>query len=103
MLLLEKILEGLARVVGTPSGWSDGGRRSIVHRRCIFLDGHAKFKERAIIFRVFFRNAFGNRLGALKLLASVEVDALFAAVQFGMTPGTLATLIEAGHKDRAAT
>lgn len=102
-LLLEKILEGLARVVGASSGGSccrRGG--SVVYRRRIFLDGHAQLEERAIVFRVFFRDAFGNGLRTFKLLAGVEVDALFTGVHLGMAAGTLASRIEAGHQDRAA-
>jgi hypothetical protein len=102
-LLLEEILKGFARVVGTSSGWSRSGRGgSVVYRRSIFFDGHAQFKERAIVLGVFLRDAFWNGLGAFKLLASVEVDALFAGVHLSVASGTLASRIEAGHQDRTA-
>ena len=103
MLLLEKILEGFARVVGTSSGWSCSRRGgSVVYRRSIFFDGHAQFKERAIVFRVFLRDALWNGLRAFKLLAGIEVNALFAGVHLSVAAGTLASRIEAGHQNRAA-
>src|ERR1700722_3994789 len=102
-LLLEKILKSFARVVGTSSGWSCSGRGgSVVYRRSIFFDGHAQFKERAIVLGVFLRDAFWNGLGAFELLASIEVDALFAGVHLSVASGTLASRIESGHQDRAA-
>jgi hypothetical protein len=102
-LLLEKILKSFARVVGTSSGWSCSGRGgSVVYRRSIFFDGHAQFKERAIVLGVFLRDAFWNGLGAFELPASIEVDALFAGVHLSMASGTLASRIESGHQDRAA-
>src|ERR1700722_8528935 len=102
-LLLEKILKSFARVVGTSSGWSSSGRGgSVVYRRSIFFDGHAQFKERAIVLGVFLRDAFWNGLGAFELPASIEVDALFAGVHLSMASGTLATRIATGHQDRAA-
>ena len=103
MLLLEKILEGFARVAGTSRGWSGSGSGgSVVYRRSVFFDGHAQLKERAIIFRVFLRDALRYGLRAFKLLAGIEVNALFAGVHLSVAAGTLASRIEAGHQDRAA-
>src|SRR5580700_2050499 len=102
-LLLEEILEGLARVVGTPRSGSNRGSYSVVHQGRIFFDGHAEFEKRAIVFRVFFGDALGDRLRAFKLLAGIEVNALFAAVQLGVATRTLTIRIEARHQHRAAT
>src|ERR1700684_17914 len=101
-LLLEKILESLARVVGTPRSSSNRSSYGVIYRRGIFFHGHAEFKKRAIVFCIFFRDALEDGLRAFKLLAGIEVNALFAAMQFGVAAGTLTIRIEARHQHRAA-
>src|SRR5206468_7721758 len=59
----------------------------------LFLNGHAKFVERAVVAGVLGRDALANRLGALELRASIEEAALLAAMQFELALGTFAVEI----------
>src|SRR5207302_347080 len=70
--------------------------------RGVFLNGHAKFVERAVVAGVLGRDALANRLGALELRASIEEAALLAAMQFELALGTFAVGIETGSKHGAA-
>jgi hypothetical protein len=102
-LLLEEIFEGLAGVVGT--GRARGGwcLRRVGDWRGVFLDGHPKLEERAIISRVLLGDTLGNRLGAFELRGGIEMDALFATVQLEMAAWTLPVGIEPGHQNGTAT
>ena len=103
-LLLEEILEGLARVVVTRrSAGAAAGRFLRVGRgRGVFFHRGAKFVEGAIVPDVLGSDAFGDRLRALELGAAVEEPALLAAVQLEIALGTFTVGIEAGGEDCTA-
>jgi len=102
-LLFEEVFEGLACVARARRRRRSGacGLR-IRSGRGVFLDGHAKFVELAVVARVLGRDALANGLRALELRASVEEAALLAAMQFELALGTFAVGIETGGKDGAA-
>ena len=62
----------------------------------VFFDGHAEFVELALVLGVFGGDAFGDRLGALKLRAGIEETALLATVKFELALGALAVGVETG-------
>src|SRR5580704_15009970 len=97
-LLLEEIFEGLAGVVMPGRSWGRGGGGLLRVGRGsgVLFDGHAKFVELAIVLGVFVSDAFGDRLGALKLGAGIEEAALLAAVQVELALGAFAVGVEAG-------
>jgi len=105
-LLFEKILEGLAGVVGARRRGAGGSRDlrglSVGSGGGVFFNGHAEFVELAVVFGVFGSDAFGDGLGALELGAGIEEAALFAAVKFELALGTLTVGIETGGEDSAA-
>ena len=103
-LLLEKIFEGLARVAVARRRSRRGGGRflGIGRRSRVLLHRGAKFVKRAIIFRVFGRDALRDRLRALKLRARIEEAALFATMQFELAFGAFPVGIETGGEDRTA-
>jgi len=103
-LLLEKVLEGLARIQ-RPRLWNFRGCLCGLHVRCrrgVFFYRGAKFVKRTLVLGVFRRNARGYRLGALELRAAIEKPALLTTVQLKIAFRTLALGIESGHKYRAA-
>src|ERR1700722_2736508 len=102
-LLLEEVFESLARVVRTPRSHRCRPRRGILNRRSILLDRHPEFIERTVVLRVLLRDAYQNRLRALKLPPGVEIRTLFAAMQRRLASWTFAVRIESGHQSRAAT
>ena len=91
-LLLEQILKSLTSIVGAL------GRG----RGCLLLDHHSHRVKRALVALVFARNAFRNRLGALKAAGRIEVRALLAGVQFETTFGTLPDWIADRLQNRSA-
>lgn len=104
-LFLEQILEGLSRVRGPRGRLHCGGYRhflSIGGGCGVLFDGHAKFVEGAIIFRVLRRDALGNVLRAFKLRSRIEKTALLAAVQFKLAFWADAIGIEPGGEHRSA-
>ncbi len=102
-LLFEEVFEGLARVVRARGRRCSGACGLRVRSgRGVFLNGHAKFVERAVVAGVLGRDALANRLGALELRASIEEAALLAAMQFELALGTFAVGIETGSKHGAA-
>ena len=78
------------------------GLLSIGSWRRIFFNRHSKFVELAVVFRVLWRDALGDRLGALELRPTIEEPALFAGMQFELALGTLPVGIEARRQHRAA-
>jgi hypothetical protein len=103
LLLFEEVFEGLARIIRARrwSRWSPGGL--CVGSGCgVFLDGHAKFVELAMVLGVFGRDALFNRLRALELGAGVEEAALLATMQLKLALGAPAVGIKAGGEDSAA-
>ena len=102
-LLFEEIFEGLAGVVR-----ARGRRRSgacglrVRSGRSVFLDGHAKLVELAVVPGILGRDALANGLRALELRAGIEEAALLAAMQFELALGTLAVGVETGGQDGAA-
>jgi|SRR5580700_5528267 len=84
LLLLEKIFEGLAGVIGAQGGW--GG--------CFFFPGHADFVKGAAITGIFLGHTLGHRLHALEALAGIEIHALLAGVEFESALGA-----EAGRRN----
>src|SRR5579859_128174 len=106
LLLFEKIFEGLAGVERA-RGSSFGDRCLLCWLRvgcgrCVLFHGGAKFVEGAGVLGVFGGDAFRDGLRTLKLSAGIEEAALFAAVEFELTLGTLAVGIETGSEDGAA-
>ena len=104
ILLLKKVVEGLACVQGARrGGLGDGLLRGLrVGRwRGVFLDGHAKFVEGAGVFRVLRRDALGDGLRTFELGASVEEAALLAAVKLKIALRALTVGIKAGSEDGA--
>jgi hypothetical protein len=102
-LLLEEVFEGLTGIVVARRG-RRGGRSSLLCVGCwcgVFLDGGAKFVERAVVLGVLGRDAVRNRLRALKLSAAVEEPALLATVQFKGALGTLTFGIKAAGEHGA--
>ena len=102
-LLLEEVFESLAGVVGARR--RRGGRvgaLGVGSGSSVFLDGHAKFVERAVVAGVLGRDARFDRLGAFELRAGVEKAALLAAMEFELALGTFAVGIETGSEDGAA-
>src|SRR5215472_8463198 len=82
-LLFEEVFEGLARVARARRRRCSGARGLRIRSgRGVFLDGHAKFVEPAIVAGILGRDALANGLRALELRASVEEAALLAAMQF---------------------
>ena len=105
-LFLEKVLEGLAGVVGSRRGSNGSGshlsRLGVGGRSGVFFDGHAKLIKLAVVLCVLGSDAFGDGLRALELGAGIEEAALFAAVKLKLAFGTLAVGVEAGGKNGAA-
>ncbi len=104
-LLLEKILESLACIVGARrslrSG-SDLGGLSVRGRRGVFFNGHTEFVELAIILGVFRGDPLGDGLGTFELGAGIEEAALFATVQFELALGTFAVGVETRSQNSTA-
>jgi hypothetical protein len=102
-LLFEKILEGLARIIGARRGWQGSGRYLCRLRvgsgGGVFFDGHAELVELAVVFGVFRGDTFGDGLRALELGAGIEEAALLATVKLELALGTLAIGVEAGSQD----
>src|SRR6266478_2211516 len=104
-LLLEEILKGLAGVVVARRR---GRRRrnlgglGVGSGSGIFFNGGAEFVELAVVLRVFWRDAFRDRLRTLKLCSGIEKAALLAGVQLELALGALTVGIEAGRQHRAA-
>src|SRR5947209_3600022 len=71
LLLLEEVVERAAGVVGA-------ARRC----RCLALHRDMQREERALIARALVGNALRQGLGALKMLAGIEVGALPAGMEF---------------------
>src|ERR1700682_3197359 len=90
--LLEQIFEGLTRVVRLQRGW--GGS--------LFLHHHSHRVQAALIALVLARDAFRDRLRALKSARRIKVGALLAGVQFKATLGTLADRITECMQKRSA-
>ena len=105
-LFLEKILEGLAGIVGSRRGSNgSGGHLSglgVGGRSGVFFDGHAKLIKLAVVLCVLGSDAFGDGLRALELGAGIEEAALFAAVKLKLALGTLAVRVETRSEDGAA-
>lgn len=72
----------------------------VVHRRRISRDGHARFKQRAIVRLILDRDSHRNRLQALEAGGRLKVRALFAAMQIRVALGTLAFPINARGQSR---
>ncbi len=103
-LFLEEVLEGLAGVAvarrrRTAIGWT---LLRIGSRRGVLLHGHTKFVQRAVVLRIFRRDALGHRLRALKLRSAVEEPALLAAVQLKIALRACAGRVKPVAKHRAA-
>jgi hypothetical protein len=105
-LFLEKVLEGLAGVVGSRRGSNGSGshlsRLGVGGRSGVFFDGHAKLIKLAVVLCVLGSDAFGDGLRALELGAGIEEAALFAAVKLKLALGTLAVRVETRSEDGAA-
>jgi hypothetical protein len=104
-LLLEKIVESLAcTALAWRRSWRGAGSRRLCvgSRRRIFFYRGAKFVKFAVVFPIFRRDAFRNRLRAFKLRAGIEIAALFAAVQFQLALGARSVRIEARRQHRPA-
>jgi len=97
-LFLEEVFESLASIVGAWRGWRGGGRYlrglRIGSRGRVFFNGHAEFVELAVVLGVFGGDAFGDRLGALKLRAGIEEATLLATVKLELALGTPAVGVE---------
>jgi hypothetical protein len=105
-LFLEKVLEGLAGIVGSRRGSNGGGRHlsglGVGSGSGVLFDGHAKLIKLAVVLCVFGSDAFGDGLRALKLGPGIEESTLLAAVKLELALGTLAVGVEAGGEDGAA-
>jgi len=104
-LFLEKILEGLAGIIGARRGWRGGGRYlrglGVGSGGGVFFNGHAEFVELAVVLGVLGGDALGDGLSALELGAGIEEAALLTTVKFKLALGTLTVRIEAGGEDSA--
>jgi hypothetical protein len=105
-LFLEKILEGLAGIVGSRRGSNGGGRHlsglGVGSGSGVLFDGHAKLIKLAVVLRVLGSDAFGNGLRTLELRAGIEEATLFATMKLKLALGTLAVGVEACGEDGAA-
>jgi hypothetical protein len=70
--------------------------------RGVFFHSHSNLEELAIVLRAFFQDRLGNRLRAFPLNGSVEVDALFAAMQLKSALGAWSINIKSGGQYRSA-
>jgi len=103
VLLLKKILEGLAGVVVTRRGGGETSANSasgwsflrVGRGRGVFFDGSAKFVEFAVVPGVLGSDAFWDGLCALKLRGGVEEAALLATVKLETALGAFSVGIEA--------
>jgi hypothetical protein len=91
-LLLEEILESLARIHGLRRDWRGG----------FFFSCYPDRIGRAIILYVLPRNPHGDRLQALKVARWVEVHALLAGVQFKAALWTALRNLSERSQQRAA-
>lgn len=71
-------------------------------RSRILFHGHPKFVKRAVILRIFRRNALLYRLHALKLRAAIEEPALLATMQLKIALGTSPVRVEPVREHRSA-
>jgi len=97
-LLLEQVLEGLARVVRPTrrERWTGSRSRLEGGRGCVLLDSHAKLVELAVVLCIFGGDAFRDRLRALELGSGIEETALLAAVQLEFAARARPVRIKAG-------
>ena len=77
-------------------------RRGWCDRRRVFFHGHSNLKELAGVLGAFFKNWLGDRLRAFPLNASIEVDALFAAMQLESALGAWPIYVEPGRQNGSA-
>ena len=91
VLLFEKIVKGVSRIRRI-------GRRGVA----VSASGIAGFtlyrrtrhEEFALITQVFFGYALGNRLGAFKTCAGIEMPAVLAAVEVGLALRAAAFVVD---------
>jgi len=87
----KQIFEGLAGVVG-PRGF----------RRGLFLHGHARSVEGAIVLSVFLSDPFQNRLRAFEPACRIEISALLAAMEFKSAARAFSPRVKIHRENRPA-
>jgi hypothetical protein len=104
-LFLEQVVKRLASIIRPGRGKTSRSvrRRSGYGRRSrILFDSRAEGVKGAVVASIFFGNTLGYRPGALKLSRSIEIRALFTAMQLETTTRAGPLGIKAGLQNGAA-